>query len=108
MKKSIIFILVLIAAGVGYYFWKKKHHKISKGYAGNPPRHGTPHQTRPPEHIKPAHDNPQKLTYTIKSGDTLSKIARKFKTTVSKILAVNPQIKNKNLIYAGQTLNIPA
>ena len=108
MKKSIIFILVLIAAGAGYYFWKKKHHKKPKIRGGSSPRHGTPHHTRPPEHIKPAHDNPQKLTYTIKSGDTLSKIARKFKTTVSKILAVNPQIKNKNLIYAGQTLNIPA
>ena len=99
--KKIIFILVLIAAGAGYYFWKKKHsHKISKGFAGDTPRHG-----KPSGYINPGN---AKKTYTIKPGDTLYKIAKKFNTTVAAIMAVNPQIKNKNLIYAGHTLNIPA
>lgn len=46
-------------------------------------------------------------TYKIKYGDTLSEIAAKFGTTVSKIMAANPSITNKNLIYAGNTLKIP-
>ena len=46
-------------------------------------------------------------TYTIKAGDTLSKIARSFGTTVDKIMAANPYITNKNRIYAGKTLQIP-
>lgn len=37
MKKSMIYILVLITAVAGYYFWKKKTHKITKGFAGDPP-----------------------------------------------------------------------
>lgn len=45
------------------------------------------------------------VTYKIKSGDTLSGIAQKFGTTVSKLAQLN-NIKNVNLIYAGQTLKI--
>ena len=46
-------------------------------------------------------------TYTIKSGDTLSKIAKAYGTTVEKIMSANPYITNKNRIYAGKTLQIP-
>ena len=46
-------------------------------------------------------------TYTIKSGDTLSKIAKKYGTTVEKLMAANPYITNKNKIYAGKSLQIP-
>ncbi len=46
-------------------------------------------------------------TYTVQYGDTLYKIAAKFNTTVSAILAVNPQITNPNLIYPGQVINLP-
>ena len=46
-------------------------------------------------------------SYKVKYGDTLSGIAAKFDTTVSKIMDANSSIKNKNLIYAGSTLKIP-
>ena len=42
------------------------------------------------------------ITYTVKSGDTLSQIALKYGTTVSSIVSLNPVIKNPNLIYPGQ------
>lgn len=45
------------------------------------------------------------VTYKIKSGDTLSGIAKKYNTTVSKLAQLN-NIKNVNLIYAGQTIKI--
>ncbi len=50
---------------------------------------------------------PTPLTYTVKAGDTLTKIANKFKTTQKAILAANPTLKNANLIAVGQVLVIP-
>ena len=44
--------------------------------------------------------------YTIQNGDTLSGIAAKFGTTIARLMALNPQIKNPNLIYAGKTIRI--
>lgn len=50
---------------------------------------------------------PQSVTYTIKYGDTLSGIAARYGTTVDKIMAANPYITNRNLIYSGRQLRIP-
>ena len=48
----------------------------------------------------------QETTYVVRWGDTLSRIARQFGTTVQAIAALNG-IVNPNLIYAGTTLRIP-
>lgn len=45
-------------------------------------------------------------TYVIQRGDTLSAIAKKYGTTVDKLVKLN-SIKDKNKIYAGQTIKIP-
>ncbi len=47
-------------------------------------------------------------TYVVQRGDTLSKIARRSGVSVSDVLAVNPQIYNASLIYAGQVISLPA
>lgn len=44
---------------------------------------------------------------TIKSGDTLSGIAKKAGVSVQAIAAANPSVKDINKIYAGNTLTIP-
>lgn len=46
--------------------------------------------------------------YTVKSGDTLSKIAKANNCTVSAILKANGSIKNPATIYPGQKITIPA
>lgn len=46
--------------------------------------------------------------YTVRSGDTMWKIAQKYQTGISEILAKNPKIKNASLIYPGQKLTIPS
>ncbi|MBE6715119.1 MAG: LysM peptidoglycan-binding domain-containing protein [Ruminococcaceae bacterium] len=45
-------------------------------------------------------------SYKIQKGDTLTSIAKKYNTTVDDLAAAN-NIKNKNLIYAGDTLVVP-
>ena len=45
--------------------------------------------------------------YQIVKGDTLTKIAYNFGTTVQKIVAANPTIKNANDITAGFYIYIP-
>ncbi|HJS18094.1 MAG TPA: LysM peptidoglycan-binding domain-containing protein [Anaerolineales bacterium] len=47
-------------------------------------------------------------TYVVQPGDTLAKIAKRSGTTVSAIMAVNPQITNPNVIYVGQVIYLPA
>ena len=47
-------------------------------------------------------------TYVVQSGETLGKIAARLGISWRDILAVNPQIKNASLIYAGQVINLPA
>ena len=46
------------------------------------------------------------LTYKIAAGDTLGDIAARFGTTVAKLMALNPHIKNPDLIYAGDSIRI--
>lgn len=46
-----------------------------------------------------------KVYYTIKNGDTLGKIAKKYGTTVNQLAKWN-NIKNVNLIYVGQKIRV--
>lgn len=48
---------------------------------------------------------PKEEYYIVKSGDTLSGIAKKYNTTVDQLVKWN-NIKNKNLIYVGQRLRV--
>ena len=49
--------------------------------------------------------NTEKIYYTVKSGDTLWQIANRYGTTINEITALN-NIKNPNLIYPGQILQV--
>lgn len=44
--------------------------------------------------------------YYVKKGDTLSSIARKYNISLDKLLGLNPDIKNPNLIQIGQKIRI--
>lgn len=46
-------------------------------------------------------------THTVKSGDTMWKIAVKYEVGCQEIIDANPQVTNPNLIYPGQKLNVP-
>ena len=46
--------------------------------------------------------------YMVQRGDTLATIARRFGTSVAALLQANPNITNRNAIWSGQRLIIPA
>jgi hypothetical protein len=50
---------------------------------------------------------PTPILYTIKKGDTLSKIATANGITLDQLMAANPDIKNPNRISEGQEITIP-
>lgn len=47
------------------------------------------------------------LSHIVVQGDTMWKLAVKYQVGTSEIISANPQIANPNLIYPGQSLNIP-
>ena len=49
----------------------------------------------------------QVVKHTVVKGESMWKIAVKYQVGLSEIIAANDQIKNPNLIYPGQILNIP-
>ena len=47
------------------------------------------------------------MTYTVRAGDTLSKIAMRNGVTLAQLLAANPQVKDPNKIRVGDVINVP-
>lgn len=45
--------------------------------------------------------------HTVKSGESMWKIASKYEVGLSELKDANPHIQNPELIYPGQTINIP-
>jgi nucleoid-associated protein YgaU len=50
---------------------------------------------------------PERTTYVVQRGDTLSSIARRFRVSLSDLEDANPQIDDPNRIFPGQVINIP-
>lgn len=59
--------------------------------------------------IVPTSDPSSNITqiYVVQYGDTLSKIAQEYGTTVATLASIN-NIQNVNLIYVGQIIKIPS
>ena len=50
---------------------------------------------------------PEQVVYTVKSNDSLSRIAAAYGVTVDHILAANPSITDPNKIAVGDRIVIP-
>lgn len=48
------------------------------------------------------------MAYKVVSGDNLTKIANANGTTVTELMRLNPDIKNADLIFIGQTIQLPS
>jgi len=47
------------------------------------------------------------MTYKVKAGDNLSKVAKRNGVSLAQLLKANPQIKNPDKIQVGQLINLP-
>lgn len=47
------------------------------------------------------------MKHLVKRGDTLSELAERYGVTVDAIMEANPKIRNRDLIYTGDTIEIP-
>lgn len=50
---------------------------------------------------------PRSSTYTVRSGDTMSGVAKAQGVSLQALIEANPQLSNVNRIAVGQTLNLP-
>jgi len=48
-----------------------------------------------------------KKIHTVRKGDTLWGIAKQYGVELTALIRANPQIKNPNLIYPGEAVNVP-
>ena len=55
---------------------------------------------------QPANTGPAPEYHTVVKGETLSGIAKRYGTTLSAVIALNPQIKNPNLIHPGDRVRV--
>lgn len=71
------------------------------------PEEEAPQTTEPPteDGIKDA--DSENTYYTVMKNDNLTRIAEAHKVPLSQLIKVNPQIKNPDLIYIGETIRIP-
>jgi LysM repeat protein len=78
------------------------------GGSAGPAASGSPGPSRAPQSLQPTvPPAPTPIVYTIKKGDTLSKIATSHGLTLQELLAANPDIKNPNKVAEGQQIIIP-
>lgn len=105
--------------------YKKKHgyhHKADPKHPMNSERTGAPKKMAKGGKLKMVEKNGKKVPFyaadgvgkmakggsvKVKSGDTLSQIAKKKGVTLKSLLAANPGIKNANQIRVGQSIKIP-
>src|SRR5690625_1177743 len=87
------------------------HYEVRKKAQGRMPYGWTVNRAtnclEPTQYLKDYYASEKKTgVYTVKKGDTLTKIAKKFGTTVDELVRLN-NISNPNLIHPGQKIIIP-
>jgi LysM repeat protein len=47
------------------------------------------------------------IEYTVLAGDNLTRISKKYNTTIEEIVSMNPSITNPNLVRTGTVIKVP-
>ncbi len=108
LPRVVVLGIVVLIAAVGLFAAPFLLRGLTGGGAGSGP---TPAPTpsavpsiAPSATPAPA---PTATIYVVKSGDTMSKIAKLYGVTIEQIMKVNPQIKDPNRIAVGDQIVIP-
>ncbi len=72
-----------------------------------PPEIPQPKPTTTIKVEKKKETKPKKIYYTIKKNDTLTKVSKRFKVPVSRVICANKQLDNPDLIRPSERLRIP-
>lgn len=79
-----------------------------EGYDGYEPYAksvSTPAQSGGTE-LEAAHDEVGEIWHTVVKGENLWRIAQRYGTNLTAVIALNPQIKNPSLIYPGEKVRV--
>ena len=90
--------------GAGYALGRAANVRQNNAFPENTPHGFEPPQTHPIPTPIPNSNKPH--TVVVHTGDNLSKIAAKHNTSLKDIITNNPDIKNPNLIYPGQSIKV--
>ena len=95
---------VRVDQDVAYKYFSKEF--VSKGYnVYTKTKNGDKTQNNTPKDKDKNQKSDKTVVYVVKKGDTLSEIAKKYNTTVAKLVKAN-NIKDKNKIYVGDKIKI--
>lgn len=99
---------VLISAVSNIGFIQGLHHRRWTGHGKLPfityDATGVPNS----QEKNTSEEKPVGNVYVVKAGDTFTKIANKYGMTNAQLKALNPQIKNINIIHVGDKINVKA
>ena len=110
LPRPVLYGLIILVVGLGLFATPFLLRTLTSGDAGATasPTPGASASPGPSASatITPA-PSPSQTVYTVKAGDLLSRIAKKFGVTVDQIVRANPQIKNPDKLAIGDRLVIP-
>jgi nucleoid-associated protein YgaU len=108
LPRPVLYGLIVLIVGIALFATPFLLHGLTGGGATASP---TPGASASPGASAAASatpvPSPSPTVYTVKAGDTLSRIAKKYGVTVDQIVKVNPQIKNPDKLGLGDQLVIP-
>jgi LysM repeat protein len=99
LASALLFVLVGLAPSAS------ADDSFAQGNQG--PTQFTHHGAAAAARAQPAANVSANVVYVVRAGDTLAKIAARYRVSTSALLAANPSIRNPNRIYIGQRIVIP-
>ena len=110
LPRPVLYGLIILVAGVALFAAPFLFRGLTSGGGGTSATPMPSASASAPASAAPSVTpvpSPSPTVYTVKAGDTLSRIAGKYGLTVEQIVKANPQIKDPNKLALGDQLVIP-
>ncbi len=108
LPRPALYALIVLLVGVGLFATPFLLRGLGGGGEGASPTPAASSSVVPTVEPSPTPvPTPEQVVHTVKSGETLSKIAAQYGVTVDQVLEANPTIKDPNKIAVGDQIVIP-